>query len=87
MSRSEYLDALYAECRERPEFAHAFALIVTREDKLRLMAGVLSDRMRLALAARKKTQRANYRARDRHQAYIDAGCVRVRGALGGIYYE
>ena len=37
--------------------------------------------------ARLKTKRANRAARERHQAYLDVGLVRVRGALGGVYYE
>mgnify|MGYP001589828832 CR=1 FL=1 len=37
--------------------------------------------------ARLATKKANYRARAKHQAYLDAGLVRVRGALGGTYYE
>lgn len=37
--------------------------------------------------ARLKTRRANERARAIRQAYSDLGMVRVRGALGGVYYE
>jgi hypothetical protein len=29
----------------------------------------------------------NKARRDRHQAMLDLGLVRVRGALGGVYYE
>ena len=29
----------------------------------------------------------NLTRRERHQAALDMGLVRVRGALGGIYYE
>ncbi len=36
---------------------------------------------------RMRTRKANQSAKAKHQAYIDAGMVRVRGALGGIYYE
>jgi hypothetical protein len=35
-------------------------------------------------AARRRTLRA---ARARRQAYADLGMVRVRGSLGGTYYE
>ena len=40
----------------------------------------------------KQTKSAAYKsarrqARERHQALLDCGLVRVRGALGGIYYE
>jgi len=38
-------------------------------------------------AERARTRRANKRARDRHEAYTACGLVRVRGALGGVYYE
>ena len=37
--------------------------------------------------ARKRTRKANARARARHEAYTSAGMVRVRGAQGVIYYE
>ncbi len=37
-----------------------------------------------SLAARK---RKNAARRARHQAMKDLGLVRVRGALGGVYYE
>jgi hypothetical protein len=37
--------------------------------------------------ARAKTQRKNRLARERHEAYTSAGLKRVRGALGGVYYE
>ena len=29
----------------------------------------------------------NLTRRERHQAMLDLGLVRVRGALGGVYYE
>jgi len=29
----------------------------------------------------------NKARRERHQAMLDCGLVRVRGALGGVYYE
>ena len=32
-------------------------------------------------------QRRNRNARERHQAMLDLGLVRVRGGLGGVYYE
>ena len=32
-------------------------------------------------------QRRNRNARERHQAMLDVGLVRVRGGLGGVYYE
>jgi hypothetical protein len=38
-------------------------------------------------AKRRATQKRNAYARDRHAAYTSAGLKRVRGALGGIYYE
>mgnify|MGYP001561424917 CR=1 FL=1 len=31
--------------------------------------------------------RANLNRKARHQAMLDLGMVRVRGALGGVYYE
>ena len=31
--------------------------------------------------------RTNKARRERHQAMLDAGLVRVRGTLGGVYYE
>ena len=34
-----------------------------------------------------KRLRRNGLARARHQAMLDCGLVRVKGALGGIYYE
>jgi len=37
--------------------------------------------------ARMKTRRANARAKAIRQVYADCGMVRVKGALGGIYYE
>lgn len=37
--------------------------------------------------ARLQTKRASGNARAKHEAYLSAGLVRVRGALGGIYYE
>jgi hypothetical protein len=37
--------------------------------------------------ARLKTIKANIRARAIRSAYADLGMVRVRGSLGGIYYE
>lgn len=32
-------------------------------------------------------KRKNAHRRDRHQAMLDLGLQRVRGALGGVYYE
>ena len=32
-------------------------------------------------------QRRNRNARERHQAMLDLGLVRVRGGLDGVYYE
>ena len=32
-------------------------------------------------------QRRNRNARERHQAMLDVGLVRVRGGVGGVYYE
>ena len=37
--------------------------------------------------ARRKTKRANDAARARHDAYASVGMVRVKGAMGGTYYE
>ena len=37
--------------------------------------------------ARLKTMRANERARAIRSVYSDLGMVRVKGNLGGIYYE
>ena len=37
--------------------------------------------------ANKKRLRRNALARARHQAMLDCGLVRVKGALGGTYYE
>jgi len=37
--------------------------------------------------ARLKTKRANERAKAIRAAYSDLGMVRVKGNLGGIYYE
>ena len=34
-----------------------------------------------------RNQRKNAARRAKHQAYLDCGLKRVRGALGGIYYE
>lgn len=39
----------------------------------------------LRLQARK--DKRNQARRERHQAMLDLGLVRVRGALGGVYYE
>lgn len=36
---------------------------------------------------RRQTKRANLRAKAIRSAYADCGMVRVRGNLGGIYYE
>ena len=36
---------------------------------------------------RMRTIKANNRAREIRQVYSDLGLKRVRGALGGIYYE
>jgi uncharacterized protein with PIN domain len=37
--------------------------------------------------ARLRTKRANERARAIRAAYSDLGMVRVKGNLGGVYYE
>lgn len=37
--------------------------------------------------ARGRTIRSNRAAKVRHQVYTDMGMNRVRGALGGVYYE
>lgn len=34
-----------------------------------------------------KQAKNNQARRARHQAYLDCGMIRVRGALGGVYYE
>jgi hypothetical protein len=38
-------------------------------------------------ASKIRRERANRVRRERHQAMRDLGLVRVRGALGGVYYE
>ncbi len=44
--------------------------------------------VRARFAARKhKSQIATSARRARHDAYMSLGMVRVRGALGGVYYE
>lgn len=40
-----------------------------------------------ACKARARTRRANKAARITRQVYADCGLKRVRGALGGVYYE
>ena len=40
-----------------------------------------------AKVANGKRLRRNALARARHQAMLDCGLVRVKGALGGTYYE
>jgi hypothetical protein len=40
-----------------------------------------------ACAARRRTKRAAANAKAIRQAYSDCGMKRVRGALGGVYYE
>jgi hypothetical protein len=37
--------------------------------------------------ARKATRKRNFAARAKHEAYTSCGMKRVRGSLGGIYYE
>lgn len=41
----------------------------------------------LANLERARKDRKNAARRAKHQAYLDCGLKRVRGALGGIYYE
>lgn len=36
---------------------------------------------------RQRTRKATIRRSARHEAYLAAGLVKVRGALGGTYYE
>ena len=36
---------------------------------------------------RRQTRKQNERAKSIRQVYADCGLVRVKGALGGIYYE
>lgn len=36
---------------------------------------------------RKRTRKANEYQKSRHEAMTDLGLVRVKGALGGVYYE
>lgn len=36
---------------------------------------------------RRMRRMRNFRAREKHQALKDLGLTRVRGALGGVYYE
>jgi hypothetical protein len=38
-------------------------------------------------AERRNTRNKNRWAREKHQVMVDCGLKRVRGALGGIYYE
>jgi hypothetical protein len=38
-------------------------------------------------AKRRRTQRANRRSRERDGVMRDLGMTKVRGALGGTYYE
>lgn len=44
------------------------------------------DMKRCAPCQNKRDER-NRKARERRQAYKDLGLVRVRGAMGGVYYE
>ena len=39
------------------------------------------------IAAAEKNERRNRQRRMIHQGMLDLGLVRVRGALGGVYYE
>jgi hypothetical protein len=43
--------------------------------------------MDLETVARAKKDKKNAARRAKHQAYTDCGMKRVRGALGGVYYE
>ena len=49
-------------------------------------AGVIAYKIRLTDAETKRIRR-NATARARHDAYTSCGLVRVKGALGGTYYE
>ena len=48
------------------------------EDQAR---GIVNRHAKAAKDARNKARR------ERHQAYVDLGMKRVRGGLGGVYYE
>jgi hypothetical protein len=43
--------------------------------------------LELALQHERKLARARSNRKARHQAMLDCGLVRVKGALGGTYYE
>ena len=46
-----------------------------------------SETMKQYMARMKRNREARLNARARREAYADAGLKRVRGALGGVYYE
>lgn len=49
--------------------------------------GAANARICQPCADKRKAEKRNASRRARHQAMLDLGLVRVRGALGGIYYE
>jgi hypothetical protein len=62
---------------------------MTREKWLQHMAntGTHDSKFCTVCKERKRTFKANQRAKEIRQVYADMGMKRVRGALGGVYYE
>ena len=58
-----------------------------RESLTEYMNGIISRDVLESRLARIKMDHRNATRRDRHQAMTDLGVVRVRGTLGGTYYE
>lgn len=88
MNQATFKVALDAECRDNAGFAHHWATIVTHADKLFALYDVpTSPAFKDAVKARAKTKHANANARAKNEAMRSVGLVRVKGALGGIYWE
>ena len=48
---------------------------------------LVEDELATRVRAEAQRQRHNRNHRERHQAMTDLGLKRVRGSLGGVYYE
>ena len=56
-------------------------------DTIAPFSGISPDAEHKAIKHLIAVEKRNFNRRARHQARLDLGLVRVRGALGGVYYE
>lgn len=86
MTKQAFIDALWTETRENAAYAYHYATAVSKQDLKDAML-YASSTLQQACKARHKTKRASINRTAREEAYRSCGLIKVKGALGGTYWE